>query len=116
MAAHVGQDLGLETELADGLAVLSRLLGSGRRCEFDVVDAKVIQSLGDLDLGFGVEEGVGELLALTQGGLDWREEEASASLRAGVGCRPTGTRIVPASSGMGVGGPGRALVLAGPTH
>ena len=26
--------------------------------------------LGNLDLGLGVEEGVGELLALTQGALD----------------------------------------------
>ena len=116
VAAHVGQDFGLETELADGLAVLSRLLGSGRRCEFDVVDAEVIQSLGNLDLGFGVEKGVGKLLALAKGGLDLREEEASASLGAGVRWRPTEKRIVLASSGTGVGRPGRALLLAGPTH
>lgn len=116
VAAHMCQYFGLETELADGLAVLSRLLGSGRRCEFDVIDAKVIQSLGNLDFGFGIEEGVGELLALAKGGLNWREEEASVSLGAGVQCRPTEECIFLASSSIGAGGRKRTLVLAGPTH
>ena len=84
MAPDVREDLGLETELADGLTVEPRLLRGGRRGELDVVDAELVQRLGNLDLGLGVEEGVGELLALTKGGLDWREEEASVSRRAGV--------------------------------
>lgn len=65
------EDLGLEAELADGLAVLSRLLRGSRRSQLDVVDAEVVEGLGDLDLGVDVEEGVRELLALTEGRLDW---------------------------------------------
>lgn len=60
----------LEAELADRLAVAARLLRSSGRGQLDVVDAEVIESLGDLDLGLGVEEGVGELLAFSQGALD----------------------------------------------
>lgn len=63
----MSQDLGLEAELADGFAILSGLLGRGRGGELDVVDAKVIEGLGNLNLGLGVEEGIGELLALTEG-------------------------------------------------
>jgi len=70
VASDVGEDLGLEAEVADGLAVEARLLAGGGRGELDVVDAEGIEGLGDLDLGLGVEEGVGELLALTEGGLD----------------------------------------------
>jgi S1-C subfamily serine protease len=64
VAADVCQDLGLEAKLADGFAVPARLLGRGRRGQFDVVDAELIEGLGDLDLGLGVEVGVGELFAL----------------------------------------------------
>jgi hypothetical protein len=70
VASHVSEDLGLEAELADLLAVEAGLLAGGRRGELDVVDAKVVEGLGNLDLGSGVEEGVGELLALAEGGLD----------------------------------------------
>lgn len=70
VAADVGQDLGLEAELADGLAVLARLLGSAGRGELDAVNTELVQSLCDLDLGLGVEVGIGELLALTQRRLD----------------------------------------------
>jgi len=66
----VSENLGLEAELADGLAVEARLLTGSGRGEFDVVDAEIIQSLGNADLGFGVKEGVGELLALAESGLD----------------------------------------------
>jgi hypothetical protein len=48
------------------------LLRGGGRSELDVVDAEVVESLGNLDLGLGIEEGVRELLALTEGGLDCR--------------------------------------------
>ena len=64
VATNVGEDLGLEAEVADGLAVEARLLTSSGRGELDVVHTKVVEGLGDLDLGLGVEEGVGELLAL----------------------------------------------------
>jgi len=70
VAANVGQDLSLETQLADGLAVKTRLLRGTRRGELDAVDTKLIQSLGDLDLGLGVKVGIGKLLALTQRRLD----------------------------------------------
>lgn len=60
----------LEAELADRLAVTARLLRGSRRGQLDVVDAEVIEGLGNLDLGLGVEEGVGELLAFSQGALD----------------------------------------------
>lgn len=60
----------LEAELADRLAVAARLLRGSRRGQLDVVDAEVIEGLGNLDLGLGVEEGVGELLAFSQGALD----------------------------------------------
>ena len=62
MATDVGEDLGLETELADSLAVRTRLFAGGRRRELDVLDTERIKSFGDGDLGLGVKESVGELL------------------------------------------------------
>lgn len=41
MATNVSQDLGLETHVANLLAVLARLLGSGGRSELDVLDSEV---------------------------------------------------------------------------
>jgi hypothetical protein len=70
VAADVGQDLGLEAELADGLAVETGLLRGTRRGELDAVNTKLVESLGDLDLGLGVKVGIGKLLALTQRRLD----------------------------------------------
>lgn len=35
-----------------------------------IVNTKVVEGPGDLDLLFGIEESVGELLTLTQGTLD----------------------------------------------
>lgn len=70
VASHVSEDLGLQAKLADGLAVKARLLrGAGRR-QFDAVDSELIESLGNLDLGLGVEVGVGKLLALAESRLD----------------------------------------------
>lgn len=70
VASDVGKDLGLEAELADGLAVLAGLLRCARASELDAVNSELIKGLGDSDLGLGVEVGVGELLTLTQGRLD----------------------------------------------
>ena len=64
MAADVGQDLGTQAELADGLAVGPGLLAGGRGGELDVLDTERVQCLGYRDLGLGVEECVRELLAL----------------------------------------------------
>lgn len=61
VASDVSQDLGLETELADGFTVCSRLLGCGGRGEFNVLYAKVGEGLCDSDLCFRVKKGVGEL-------------------------------------------------------
>lgn len=67
VAANVRKNLGLETELADGLAVLSRLLGSCRACDFQIVNTKVIEGPGNLNLLVEVEITVGELFALSEG-------------------------------------------------
>ena len=56
----MGQDLGLEAELADSLAVLTRLLGGSRRGQLDVVGAELIESLSDLNLLGLVKVSVGE--------------------------------------------------------
>lgn len=64
VATNVSENLGLETHLADLDAVLARLLGRSGRSDLDVLDSKVGQSLRNLHLGLGVEEGIGELLSL----------------------------------------------------
>jgi len=64
MAANMGKDLGLQTKLADSLAVEPRLLRGGGGREFDVLDTEGIKSLGDSNLGLGVEERICKLLAL----------------------------------------------------
>ena len=46
VAANVCQDLGLESEVADLLAVIIRLLGGGGGGELDVVDAECIEGFG----------------------------------------------------------------------
>jgi hypothetical protein len=60
----VGEHLGLQAKLADGLAILARLLRGCRRGELDAVDAKVIEGPGNFDLGLGVKEGICKLLSL----------------------------------------------------
>lgn len=64
MTAHMRQNLGLESQLANLLQVTTRLLRGDRRRQFNVLHAKVIQSLGNFNLLFAREEGIGELLAL----------------------------------------------------
>jgi hypothetical protein len=66
----VRQNLGLQTEVADSLAVFVRLGRRDRACKLDIIDAKIIEHGCDLDLVLGGEEGVGELLALSQSALD----------------------------------------------
>lgn len=66
----MSEDLSLEAEVADGLAVETRLLTGSGRGELDVVNAELVEGLGDSDFGLSVEEGVGELLAFTEGRLD----------------------------------------------
>lgn len=43
---HTGEDLGLETEITDSLAVLEGLRARNWRGQFNVFNAKLIQSLG----------------------------------------------------------------------
>lgn len=64
MAPDMGEDLGAETKLADGLAIKTGLLRCSGRCQLNVFDTKGIQCLGDSDLGLGVEESVCELFPL----------------------------------------------------
>lgn len=73
VATDVRQDLGLQAQFADGLTVLTGLLGGHWRGQFDVIDTEVVQGLGDFDLLLLVEEGVGKLLTFTQGGVDQLE-------------------------------------------
>jgi hypothetical protein len=81
-------NLSLQTQLADGLTVQPGLLRRSRRGQFNlhqhvsmyivstssivthIVCTKVIQCLGNLNLLLGVEEGICELFALTQGTLN----------------------------------------------
>lgn len=56
----------LEAQLADGLAVQSRLLRSSWRGQLDAVDAEVVEGLCDLELRLTVEEGSSKLLTLSQ--------------------------------------------------
>lgn len=67
-----------------------------------VVDTKVIQSLGDLNLLLGIKKGVGELLALTQGALN--------NLEARHIAQEVGDADIMA---VRVAGSGRVRVLAG---
>jgi hypothetical protein len=64
MATDVGENFGIQTELADGFAVPPRLLGSRWRREFQILDAELVEGLGDGDLCLRVKEGIGELLPL----------------------------------------------------
>lgn len=68
MAANMGEDLGLEAQLANGFAVQARLLRSSRGCELDVIHAKCVQSLRDGDFSLRVKEGVRKLFALCRSG------------------------------------------------
>ena len=64
MAPDMGEDFGLQPELADSLAVLPRLFRCSGRSEFDVFDTEGIQCLGDGNFRLGIEESVCELLSL----------------------------------------------------
>lgn len=64
MASNVGEDLGLQPELADGFAISPGLLGRHGRCELDVLHTERIEGFGDCNLGLGVKKRVGELLPL----------------------------------------------------
>lgn len=63
MAPDVRKDLGLQSQLADSFAILTRLLRRSRGGELNVLDAKCIQCLGNGNFGLPVEKGIGELLA-----------------------------------------------------
>jgi len=114
IATDVSQDLGLEAELADGLAIPPRLLRGSGRGQLDVIDAKVVKGLGNLDLGLGVEVGVGELLTLTKSRLDNLEagdigKEVADGL-VGVGAEVGGVHAVGGAIGA-VGSIGSAHVV-----
>ncbi len=64
MTTDVGQDFGLQTKLADGLAVPSRLFRSCRRRELYILDAEFVEGFSNGDLGLGVKECIGKLLPL----------------------------------------------------
>jgi Holliday junction resolvase-like predicted endonuclease len=54
------QNLGLEAELADSLAILARSFRSSRGGELDVVSTKLVESLSDFDLLLEVEVRIGK--------------------------------------------------------
>jgi len=64
VATDVGEDFGVQAKLADGLTVSSRLFGSCWRRELKILHAKLVESFGDGNLGFGIKEGIGKLLPL----------------------------------------------------
>jgi hypothetical protein len=64
MATDVGEDFGFQTELADGLTVLSRLFRGCWWGELQIFDAKFVEGFGDGDFGLGVKESIGKLLPL----------------------------------------------------
>ena len=68
VASDVGEDLGLEAELADGFTVLAGLLRGGRRGQLYVVGAKLVESLCNFDLLVGVEVGIGKSGLAVSGG------------------------------------------------
>ena len=67
VTSDVSQDLGLQAELANGLAVLAGLLACAGAGELNAVNTKFIQLLGNCNLHVGVKVGIGELLTLTKG-------------------------------------------------
>ena len=72
MASDMGEDLGLQAELANGFAVCARLLRGCGGCELDVLHTERIERLGNGDFSLGVEKGVGELFTLCErGGSQW---------------------------------------------
>ncbi|EEQ40972.1 homocitrate synthase, mitochondrial precursor [Clavispora lusitaniae ATCC 42720] len=70
VTTNMRQDLGLQAQLANGLAVSSRSFRSNRRGQFDVVHTEIVQGLGNLNLLFCGEKGIGKSLALSQSGFD----------------------------------------------
>lgn len=66
VTSDVGENLGLKSQLTNGLAILETLWGSSRAGEFDIVDTEVIEGLGDFDLLFSGEECGCELLTLAK--------------------------------------------------
>jgi len=70
MTANVGQDLALQTQGRDGLAVLVALLRGSRAGQFDVLNSELAEHLGDVDLLLSGEVGTDELLSFTKSTLD----------------------------------------------
>lgn len=66
IAPDVCEDLGLEAKVADGLAVLVRLLRRDGTRQFQIVASKIAKHRCNLDLVLSGEEGVCELLAFSQ--------------------------------------------------
>ena len=61
VASNVSEDFGFETEVADYLAISSRLFRRSRRGELDIFDSEGVKSLCYADLGVCIEESVGKL-------------------------------------------------------
>ena len=60
VTSNVGENLGLQAELANCFTVLAGLLGSCRASQLDIVCAKLIEGFGNLDLLSGIEVGIGK--------------------------------------------------------
>ena len=66
MTSYMGEDLGLEPQIAYDFAVLARLLRGCRRSELNIFNSKGVQCFRYLNFGFGVEEGIGKLCEQVQ--------------------------------------------------
>lgn len=65
MTADVCENFSFEAKFADSFAIGAWLFRCGRRCQFDVIDAKLIESSGNSDFSFSVEESIGKLFSLS---------------------------------------------------
>jgi hypothetical protein len=64
MAPNMCEHLSLQSELANGFTIPTRLLGGSRRGEFQIFNAEGVESLSNGNLSFGIKKSIRELLSL----------------------------------------------------
>jgi len=58
------EDLGLQSEFANGFAICPGLFRGDWGSQLDVFHAESIEGLGNCDFSFGIEESIGKLFSL----------------------------------------------------